>query len=62
MDVDDDGAQVQDGEGEGAGEAEGMLVRDWIERALIHDLARTRKEQVRSETDLSDSRRQHPVH
>jgi hypothetical protein len=37
-------------------EAEGILIRDWIERE-IHELARTRKERVRSEADLSDSSR-----
>jgi hypothetical protein len=35
--------------------AEGMLVRDWIERAVIHELVRAHKEQVRMEADLSDS-------
>ena len=35
--------------------AEEMLVKDWIERALIHELARARKEQVRVQADLSDS-------
>jgi hypothetical protein len=35
--------------------AEGMLVRDWLERAVVHELARARKEQVRREADLSDS-------
>jgi hypothetical protein len=35
--------------------AEGMLIKDWIERALTHELVRARKEQVRMEADLSDS-------
>ena len=34
--------------------AEGMLVRDWLERAVIRELARTRREQVRIEADLTD--------
>jgi hypothetical protein len=37
--------------------AEGMLVRDWLERALIHELARARKEELRMEANLSDSSR-----
>ena len=35
--------------------AEGMLIKDWIERAVTHELVRARKEQVRMEADLSDS-------
>jgi hypothetical protein len=35
--------------------AEGMLVRDWIERALTHELARARKEHVRMEADRTQA-------
>ena len=35
--------------------AEGVLVRDWLERALIHELARARKQELRMEAELSDS-------
>ena len=34
--------------------AEGMLVKDWIERALIHELVRARQQQLRREADLGE--------
>jgi hypothetical protein len=34
--------------------AEGMLVRDWIERALTNELVRVRREQLRMEVRIGE--------
>jgi hypothetical protein len=34
--------------------AEGVLVKDWIERALIHELARARKQPMLLEAELGE--------
>ena len=34
--------------------AEGMLIKDWIERALIHELVRSRQQPLRLKADLGE--------